>query len=300
MMGHTNRHGRFFLRLMSPHVRLYTEMTVARAVLYGDKKHLKFSQKEHPVCLQLAGNNPAQLGEAARIGEDFGYQEINLNVGCPSRTVQRCGWGAVLMQNPGRVADCVAAMCAATRIPISVKCRLGVDEQDEGAVFDFVDTVAQAGCRVFFVHARKAFLTGINPKKNRTVPTLNYSVVYALKKARPALTIVLNGGVRTPQDCLFHLGHVDGVMVGRAAYKNPWMIAAAAQKIFKTKTVPSQKNIFLQLSEYVAQGAPLAVVCRHIMGLFYAQPRARAVRHLLSQAPKDVFRQLEKVGGVYF
>ena len=297
MMGHTDRHGRFFMRLMSPRVRLYTEMIAAPAILHGDRERLLgFSPEEPPLALQLAGRAPQELAAAACWGEAFGYEEINLNVGCPSRSVQSCGWGAALMRTPERVAECVAALRAAVHIPISVKCRLGVDEQDpRTTLFHFVDTVAQAGCRVFFIHARKAWLQGVNPKQNRTLPPLDYELVYALKRERPQLTIILNGGVRTASDCVAHLAHVDGVMVGRAAYEDPWMIAAAARRIFGTPPPPPQKEILKKLSAYVARGAPTRAVCRHVMGLFRAQPHARTLRRLLTEAPPGVLDKVAQI-----
>ncbi|MGA9422444.1 MAG: tRNA dihydrouridine(20/20a) synthase DusA, partial [Rhodanobacteraceae bacterium] len=227
MMDWTDRHCRFFHRLLSPHVRLYTEMVTAPAVIHGDRERLLgFDPAEHPLALQLGGSVPAELVEATRIGAELGFDEINLNVGCPSDRVQSGRFGACLMREPALVADCVAAMRAAVTIPVTVKCRLGVDEQDEDSgLAAFIEHVHAAGCDVFVVHARKAWLDGLSPKENREVPPLNHERVYRLKREHPRLVVVINGGIATVDDVRAHLDHVDGVMLGRTAYHEPFRIA---------------------------------------------------------------------------
>ncbi len=223
MMDGTDRHCRYFHRLLTKRARLYTEMIVADAIVRGDAaRHLAFDQSEHPVALQLGGGDPAMLAKAAKAGEDFGYDEANLNVGCPSDRVQSGLFGACLMKTPALVADCVAAMRAAVKIPVTVKCRIGVDDQDPAeSLFGFVDEVAKSGCDVFIVHARMAWLDGLSPKENREIPPLDYDLVKRLKRERPALTIVLNGGLASLDEARAHLGAVDGVMLGRVAYNEP-------------------------------------------------------------------------------
>src|SRR5215469_18067680 len=234
MMDWTDRHCRYFHRLLSPHALLYTEMVTADAVLHGDRARLLgFDPAEHPVALQLGGSEPAKLATAARIGEDLGYDEINLNVGCPSDRVQSGRFGACLMAEPGLVADCMAAIRAAIRIPATVKCRLGVDDQDpEQSLFRLVDLCAAAGVAVFVVHARKAWLNGLSPKENREIPPLDYGLVYRLKRERPALTVVINGGVSSLAEAEAHLAHIDGVMLGRAAYHTPAILGLADRWLF--------------------------------------------------------------------
>ena len=227
MMDWTDRHCRFFHRQLTRHALLYTEMVTADAVLHGDRARLLgYAPDEHPVALQLGGSDPAKLAEASVIGAELGYDEINLNVGCPSDRVQEGRFGACLMAEPRLVADCVAEMRARVAVPVTVKCRIGIDEQDAEADFTaFIERVAEAGCRVFIVHARKAWLKGLSPKENREVPPLDYARVYRLKAARPDLTIVINGGIGTLAEAAEHLQHVDGVMLGRAAYQTPYLLA---------------------------------------------------------------------------
>ena len=227
MMEWTDRHCRYFHRLLTRRARLYTEMVTTGALIHGPRTQLlAFDQAEHPVALQLGGSEPHDLAQCARMGEDAGYDEINLNIGCPSPRVQKGAFGACLMREPELVGDCVAAMRAAARIPVTVKCRIGVDEQEpEEALFGFVDAIARAGCDTVVVHARKALLKGLSPKDNRDVPPLNYELVYRLKRERPHLTIVINGGVRDLSEAARHLAHVDGAMMGRAAYQSPWELA---------------------------------------------------------------------------
>ena len=288
MMDWTDRHCRFFHRLLSPHALLYTEMVTAPAVLHGDRARLLgFDPAEHPVALQLGGSEPAALAAAARIGESEGYDEINLNVGCPSDRVQSGRFGACLMREPALVADCIAAMRAAVSIPVTVKCRLGVDEQDEYEDLErFVEIVRATGCNVFIVHARKAWLEGLSPKENRDVPPLNYARVYRLKRDFPALTIILNGGVATVADVHEHLQHVDGVMLGRAAYHEPYRLAEIEHEIFGT-ALPDRDAVLAALKPYVeahlARGDRLQHITRHILGLYQGLPGARAFRRLLSE-----------------
>jgi tRNA-dihydrouridine synthase A len=290
MMDWTDRHCRYFHRLLAPHARLYTEMVHAHAVLRGDRARLLgFDPAEHPVALQLGGSEPALLAEVARIGADFGYDEINLNVGCPSDRVQAGRFGACLMREPGLVADCVAAMRDAVpgTVPVTVKCRIGVDEQDEDAGFlAFVERVAAAGCRVFLVHARKAWLKGLSPKENREIPPLNHPRVHRLKRERPDLVVVANGGIASVEGALAALVHVDGVMIGRAAYHEPWLLAELEQALCGTKP-PTREAVLAALAPYAARviagGGRLHHVVRHVVGLYQGRHGARAFRRVLSE-----------------
>jgi tRNA-dihydrouridine synthase A len=295
MMDWTDRHCRFFHRLLSARALLYTEMVTAAAILHGDRDRLLgFSAEEHPVALQLGGSDPARLHEAAAIGEQFGYDEINLNVGCPSDRVQEGRFGACLMGEPALVADCVAAMRNSVRLPVTVKCRIGIDDQDSEADLErFVAAVAGAGCRTFIVHARKAWLQGLSPKENREVPPLDYGRVYRLKAAHPEIEIVINGGIASLDEAEAHLQKVDGVALGRAAYQNPYLLAEADRKLFgDTGTPPTRRAVLERLIPYVARhiaaGGRLNNVVRHILGLYHGRPRARAFRrHLSEQAPRE-------------
>ena len=288
MMDWTDRHCRYFHRLLSPHARLYTEMVTAPAVLHGDRARLLgFDPAEHPVALQLGGAEPRELAAAARVGADLGYDEVNLNVGCPSDRVQSGRFGACLMREPALVADCIAAMRAAVSIPVTVKCRLGVDEQDEYEDLErFVETVRATGCNVFVVHARKAWLEGLSPKENREVPPLNYARVYRLKSEFPELTIVINGGVSSVADVSEHLRHVDGVMLGRTAYHEPYRLAEIEHAIYSTP-LPERDIVLERMRPYVqahlARGDRLQHISRHILGLYQGLPGARAYRRLLSE-----------------
>jgi tRNA-dihydrouridine synthase A len=269
-------------------------MITADAVLHGDRARLLgFSPEEHPVALQLGGSDPAKLAEAAAIGADFGYDEINLNVGCPSDRVQEGRFGACLMAEPELVARAVEAMCARVRVPVTVKCRIGIDDQDSEADLErFVTAVAGAGCRTFIVHARKAWLEGLSPRENREVPPLDYGRVYRLKAAHPELAIVLNGGVASLDEALVHLGKVDGVALGRAAYQNPYLLADVDRRLFgETDATRSRRDVLEALIPYaerhVRAGGRLNNVTRHILGLYHGQPRARAFRrHLSEKAPR--------------
>ncbi|MEO0809203.1 MAG: tRNA dihydrouridine(20/20a) synthase DusA [Pseudomonadota bacterium] len=290
MMDWTDRHCRFFHRLLSKQALLYTEMVTAEAVLYGDRAWvLGFSEAEHPVALQLGGSEPARLAEAARIGECEGYTEINLNVGCPSDRVQAGRFGACLMAEPKLVAECVAAMQAAVSIPVTVKCRIGIDDQDTEADFmRFIEIVAAAGCRLFIVHARKAWLKGLSPKENRDIPPLDYARVYRLKAARPDLTIVINGGIANHDQVEAHLKLVDGVMLGRAAYQTPYLLADVDRRYFGENREPrTRDDVIEEMLDYtaahIARGGRLNNIIRHMHGLYHGQPGARAFRRYLSE-----------------
>lgn len=296
MMDWTDRYDRFFLRLITRRTLLYTEMVTAPAVLHGDRRRLlDFDAAEHPVACQLGGSDPAELAEAARIVEGFGYDEINLNVGCPSDRVQDGRFGACLMAEPERVRDCVAAMRAAVAVPVTVKSRIGIDGRESYAdLLDFVDTVAQAGCESFIVHARIAVLAGLSPKQNREIPPLKYDVVRRLKQDRPHLEIILNGGVQSLDAAEALLGDgpeggLDGVMIGRAAYQDPYMLADADRRLFADADAApkSRGQILAELAPYVrrqrAEGVPLHHVTRHILGLFNGLPGARKWRRYLSE-----------------
>ena len=290
MMDWTDRHDRFFLRLITRHARLYTEMVTADAIRHGDKNRLlDFNAQEHPIALQLGGSDPAGLAEAAKIGEDWGYDEINLNVGCPSDRVKSGQFGACLMQTPDLVAECMAAMGDAVHVPVTVKCRIGVDDQKpEEALFTLVEKCAAAGVSHFIVHARMAWLEGLSPKQNRDIPPLDYDLVYALKKAHPQLTLVINGGIEDLPSSHAHLAHVDGVMLGRAAYKNPYLLAQVDAQFFDDKSVVRTRHeIVEELIPYaenlVQQGVPLHALTRHLMGLYQGQPGGRQWRRYLSE-----------------
>ncbi len=288
MMDWTDRHCRFFHRLLAPHARLYTEMVTTGAVLHGDREHLLgFDPDEHPLALQLGGHEADALAESARIGEACGYDEINLNVGCPSDRVQNGRFGACLMREPELVADCVAAMREAVDIPVTVKCRIGVDDQDEYADLQrFVSIQVDAGLQVLMVHARKAWLQGLSPKQNREVPPLLYARVYRLKQEFPRLTIVVNGGIVDVESVEEHLRHVDGVMIGRAAYHDPYILAHIEHHLHGTP-MPSRESVLAGMREYVdaclARGGALHHIGRHILGLFHGEPGARRFRRYLSQ-----------------
>jgi tRNA-dihydrouridine synthase A len=295
MMDWTDRHCRFFHRLLTRRAWLYTEMVTAEAVLHGNRNRLlAFSPREHPVALQLGGSDPARLADAAAIGEGFGYDEINLNVGCPSDRVQEGRFGACLMAEPALVARSVAAMQARVRVPVTVKCRIGIDNQDSEADLErFIATVAGAGCRTFIVHARKAWLQGLSPKENREVPPLDHGRVHRLKIAHPSLEIVLNGGIGSLAQAQGHLAHVDGVALGRSAYQNPYLLAEVDRTLFgATAPAPSRRDVLEAFVPYVEQhlqgGGRLNNVTRHILGLYHGRPQARAFRrHLSESAPRE-------------
>ena len=291
MMDWTDRHCRYFHRLLSPHALLYTEMVTAPAVIHGDRARLLgFDPAEQPVALQLGGSDAAELAAAARIGAELGYVEINLNVGCPSDRVQSGRFGACLMREPALVGACVEAMrdaVAHTRAAVTVKCRIGVDDQDEYAgLAEFVDKVHACGCNVFVVHARKAWLQGLSPKENREVPPLNYERVYRLKREHPQLAIIINGGVTSVAETREHLRHVDGVMLGRTAYHEPYRLAEIDADLFGTP-LPDRDEVLARLQPYLeahlARGDRLQHISRHILGLYQGLPGARAYRRVLSE-----------------
>lgn len=288
MMDWTDRHCRALHRTLSKRALLYTEMVTTGAVLNGDRERLLgYDAMEHPVALQLGGSDPADLAAAARIGEDLGYDEINLNVGCPSDRVQSGRFGACLMREPALVADCMAAIKAAVKVPATVKCRIGVDEQEpEESLFALVDACAAAGVEHFVVHARKAWLQGLSPKENRDVPPLDYDLVYRLKRERPALTIAINGGVPDLEQSLAHLAQVDGVMLGRAAYHTPDLLGEVDVRIFGEGEAIGPFEAVEIYKDYVAgqlgRGVHLAAMTRHMLGLFHGRPGARAWRRILT------------------
>ncbi len=295
MMDWTDRHCRAFHRLMTRHALLYTEMVTAAAILYGNRARLlAHNASDNPVALQLGGCDPVALAEAAAIGEGFDYDEINLNVGCPSDRVQEGRFGACLMAEPELVAACVAAMRQSVAIPVTVKCRIGIDAQDNEADLQrFIDTVAAAGGRTFIVHARKAWLDGLSPKQNREIPPLDYDRVYRLKASRPELTIVLNGGIEDLDAAGRHLDYVDGVMLGRAAYRTPYILTGVDRRLFDAAApAPTRAGVLERLishaERHLAVGGRLNNVARHILGLYHGQPHARAFRrHLSELAVKD-------------
>ena len=294
MMDWTDRHQRMLVRCLSGHARVYTEMLTSGAVIHGDRPRLLgFSEAEHPVALQLGGSEPDAMAQAAAIGAAWGYDEININVGCPSDRVQSGRFGACLMAEPDRVADCVRAMAAAVDVPVTVKCRIGIDEDEgNGRLYRLVDAVAAAGCRTVIVHARKAWLQGLSPKENREVPPLDYSMVHALKADRPDLAVVINGGITDLDQTEDHLAHVDGVMIGRAAYQDPYCLAETDRRLFDpVASIPDRHAAVAAYRGYVAErladGAPLIALVRPLLGLFNRVRGARAWRrHLSTEAPK--------------
>ncbi len=289
MMDCTDRHERYFLRLVTRRALLYTEMVTAQAILHGDlRRLLGFSPEEHPVALQLGGSDPRKLSAAARIGEDFGYDEINLNVGCPSDRVQSGRFGVCLMAEPELVGDCVSAMRQAVTVPVTVKTRIGFDDRDDYEdLHRFVRVVAGSGCRVFAIHARKAWMQGLSPKENREVPPLRYDRVYRLKRDCADLEIVINGGIRTLIDVENHLSHVDGTMIGREAYQHPYVLSDVDERIFGDARKPSRQEILEGFYGYVKkqtqQGVRLHRMTRHIVGLFAGMPGSRAWRRHLTE-----------------
>jgi tRNA-dihydrouridine synthase A len=294
MMDWTDRHCRFFHRLLTRRALLYTEMVTTGAVLHGDRERLiGFDPAEHPVALQLGGSEPRALAACARIGADFGYDEINLNVGCPSDRVQDGRFGACLMADPALVADCVAAMKAVVAVPVTVKCRIGIDDQDPNVALEtFASAVEAAGADTLVVHARKAWLQGLSPRENRDIPPLDYDVVYRLKAAHPKLPVVVNGGIATVEAARTHLARLDGVMMGRAAYQEPWRLLAVDPSLFdEAAPHASPKAAAQALMPYIerelARGVRLHAITRHLLGLFHGVPGARAFRrHLATQAVK--------------
>ena len=281
MMDWTDRHCRYFLRQVSSRAFLYTEMITTGALVHGDvERHLAFHPAEHPLGLQLGGSEPEELAACARLGEQYGYGEINLNIGCPSERVQKGAFGACLMAEPNLVSTCVKRMRDQVRIPVTVKHRIGIDAIEAYAfVRDFVGTVSEAGCATFIVHARNAVLKGLSPRENREIPPLKYEYVYRLKRDFPHLEVVINGGITAAEQIALHLEHVDGVMLGRAAYHDPWVIADAGQS--RAAVV---QRMYRYAVEMVAKGASLRGIARHMLGLYHGQPRARLWRRMLSDA----------------
>jgi len=297
MMDVTDRHCRFFLRQVNSKARLYTEMITTGALIHGDvPRHLEFNPEEHPVALQLGGSEPDDLARCAKLGEEYGYDEINLNIGCPSERVQRGAFGACLMAEPALVAQCVLRIRGQVSIPVTVKHRIGIDKiEDYSFVRDFVGTVAEAGCKTFIVHARNAVLKGLSPKENREIPPLKYDYVHRLKRDFPQLEIVINGGITTRAEIDLQLNTVDGVMIGRAAYSNPWFLADAGK---------TRAEVVHKMVDYARRQDSLRHVTRHLLGLYHATPRARLWRRMLSDSaalekndPALLLRALEAVNG---
>ena len=289
-MDWTDRHCRRFWRELSRHARLYTEMVTTGALLHGDvPRHLNYDAIEHPLALQLGGCEPGALAECAKLAMDWGYDEVNLNCGCPSDRVQNGRFGACLMAEPQTVRDCVDAMVNTVDIPITVKHRIGIDHQESYAeLADFVGTVAEGGCSVFIVHARKAWLSGLSPKENREIPPLNYPWVYQLKEDFPELTFVLNGGLTDLQDCQQHLGTVDGVMLGRAPYQQPWLLSTVDSTLFGAEDPATERRSVIDgmtdyINSYLAESGRLNHITRHMLGLFHQQPGGKRFRRKLSE-----------------
>ncbi len=290
MMDWTDRHCRYFHRLLAPNALLYTEMVTTGAIIHGDRQRLlRFDPAEHPVAVQLGGSDPRDLAQCSKICEEWGYDEVNLNVGCPSDRVQSGRFGACLMREPQLVADCLQAMREAVSIPVTVKHRIGVDDQDEEADLQrFVDVVSGAGVTTFIVHARKAWLKGLSPKENRDVPPLNYDRVYRLKDDFPELEIIINGGLQTIEDITRQLARVDGVMLGRIAYQRPWVLHEAQRKLIDDALVVEHRQAFLErlfpyIESQLTEGTPLKHISRHLLGLFQGMTGARRWRRALAQ-----------------
>ncbi len=290
MMDWTDRHARYFLRLIAPHVHLYTEMITTGAILHGDRdRHLRFSEAEQPVALQLGGSDPAAMAECAKIGADYGYDEININCGCPSDRVQNGHFGACLMAEPATVARCVEAMTKTVSVPVTVKCRIGIDDCDEISFLNkFVKEVSEAGCQKFIIHARKAWLSGLSPKENREIPPLRYDVAAWVKNEYQHLDIVVNGGITTIEKTKEELNIFDGVMVGREAYQNPYFLADIERQIFSNPSILPREMVARAMIPYIAgqerlYGTPAKSVTRHMMGLFNGLRGARAWRRTLTE-----------------
>ena len=290
MMDWSDHNCRYFWRLLTKQALLYTEMVTTGALIHGDRKRfLHFNREEHPVALQLGGSDPKDLARCARWAQEWGYDEVNINCGCPSDRVQSGMFGACLMGKPNLVADCVKAMMDSCDIPVTVKHRIGIDHMESyEQLLAFIEPVAAAGCSVFIVHARKAWLQGLSPKENREIPPLNYPWVYQLKKDFPHLTIVVNGGIQTIEECQDHLEHVDGVMLGREAYQNPWMLAQVDEALFGMDSpLKSRDDVIAELlpfaEQHLAQGGQLNHITRHILGLYQGIPGARKFRRHLSE-----------------
>ena len=306
MMDWSDHNCRYFWRLLTRQALLYTEMVTTGALIHGDRERfLHFNPEEHPVALQLGGSDPKDLATCARWAKEWGYDEVNLNCGCPSDRVQSGLFGACLMAKPELVADCVKAMLDSCNIPVTVKHRIGIDHMDSyEQLAAFINPVAAAGCSVFIVHARKAWLQGLSPKQNREIPPLNYPWVYRLKKDFPALTIVLNGGIQTLEDCQTHLQHVDGIMLGREAYQNPWMLARVDEILFGTDNPSTSRDdaiaaLLPYTERQLARGVKLNHVTRHILGLYQGMPGARKYRRHLSENAYNAEAGIEVLNEAY-
>ena len=292
MMDWTDRHCRYFHRLLSPHAHLYTEMVTTGAIIHGDRtRFLRFDPAEHPVALQLGGSDPENLAQCAKFGAEAGYNEINLNCGCPSDRVQSGRFGACLMKEPDHVAACVQAMGQAVDIPVTIKCRIGIDDCDDQVFLDaFVDRLVDTGCKTFIIHARKAWLKGLSPKENREIPPLDYARVQKVKEKYPALRVILNGGITKISEIQDHLKIFDGVMIGREAYQNPYVLAEIEREIFGASVMPARAEIARAMMPYARRqaeefGTPIKSITRHILGLYQGQPGAKAWKQTLSTLP---------------
>ena len=295
MMDRTDRHCRYFHRLLTKRSFLYTEMLHSNAILNGDvNKLLEFKAEEHPLAIQLGGSDPSSLAEASVISEEFGFREINLNIGCPSSKVQKGRFGAVLMREPELVSKCIYAMKKSVSIPVTVKCRIGVDDMDEDAYLDkFIKEVSFSGCETFIIHARKAWLSGLSPKDNREIPPLNYQRVYKLKETFPELNIIINGGIKTIRESIEHLNYVDGVMLGREAYDNPFILTEVDSEIFSDAKHPIRRtDILYKLLPYIQseidKGTKISHITKHLMGLFKGFDGAKNIRKYLVSLSNEV------------
>ena len=288
MMDCTDRHDRFFLRLMSKNVLLYTEMVATKSAIHGDrKKILSYSPEEKPLALQVGGSNKEELAEVAKIAEDMGYDEININLGCPSKKVQKNKFGACLMKEPGLVAECINSMVNSCKIPVTAKTRIGFDDiEDFGYLNQFIHKMHDAGTNIFILHARKAMLTGLSPKQNLNIPKLNYDMVYKIKKENPELEIIINGGITKIEEINNHLDHCDGVMIGRSIYQNPYSLVEIEKNIFKTKNCPTREQVAEKLLEYldkeVKLGTKVNHIMRHTVGLYHGQIGSKDWKRYLS------------------
>ncbi len=297
MLDWTDRHCRYFHRLISKHTWLYTEMVTTGALLYGDvARHLDFSDEEHPVALQLGGSEPEDLAKCAKLGEKWGYDEINLNCGCPSERVQKGAFGACLMKESTLVANCIKSIQDSVSIDVSVKNRIGIDDVTTYSfVRDFIGEISETGCRIFIVHARNAILKGLSPKENRSIPPLQYETVYQLKQDFPDLEIIINGGIETSDEIVEHLEHVDGVMIGRAAYHTPWLLADADSRFYDDSTThPHRSKVIESMMPYIekqlglfgAKGLKMNSITRHMLGIMTGLPGARKFRQILSDSKR--------------
>ena len=288
-MDCTDRHDRFFLRLISKNVMLYSEMVATKSVIHGDReKILGFRNEEHPVALQVGGSDKDELAEVAKLAEEYGYKEINLNLGCPSKKVQKNSFGACLIKDPGLVADCLNRMVNSCKIPVTAKTRIGVDDiEDFDYLNNFINRIREAGCKTIILHARKAILKGLTPKQNLSIPKLNYERVYEIKKENPDLEIIINGGITNVEDIKKHLKICDGVMIGRAIYQNPYFLSEIEKEIFNTNIIPSREDIAKEILKYLEEeiklGTKVNHVMRHTVGLYHGQPGSKDWKRYLSE-----------------